>query len=339
MDQNSFIALPGLELDVELPDPEDLGLSDQDFLSKVDLAWQVCERFDLQTEIWRGRILRTVRDREKQQGDSRGQGFLRWLQEQEISKTRAYSLIELANSADTLLSSGALPAAAVERFSKRAFVETAQAPPEVQEMVTTAANRGERITYREVKQINDEWTTLQSDILPPIIKEKAADRSLSPRYLAPLVKELEKLPLEQQTSLQAEVAQTPDVDTIKLVTAAARSLSRYLESAPQIQALSQLELDLTQALGEAQRLGQLQSAADLVQQAAQLETTIARLYTTWKRLSYLAEQLYVESGSSTPHLRQLLTGLETLSGDLLEIQLGQGDKARMVRIHILPDEG
>ena len=29
-------------------------------------AWQgVGDRFDLQTDIWRGRILRTVRDREK----------------------------------------------------------------------------------------------------------------------------------------------------------------------------------------------------------------------------------------------------------------------------------
>lgn len=337
MEPNSVIALPSLDLDVELPDPEDLGLSDQDFLAKVDLAWQVCERFDLQTEIWRGRILRTVRDREKQQGDSRGQGFLRWLQEQEISKTRAYSLIELANSADTLLSSGNLPPASVERFSKRAFIETAQASPEVQDMVTTAANRGERITYREVKQINDEWITLQSDALPSIIKEKAANHSLSARYIAPLAKELEKLPPEQQVSLQAEIVETPDVETIKQVTAAARSLSRYLETAPQIQALSLLDLDINQALSEAQRLGQLQSAADLVQQAAQLETTMARLYTTWKRLSHLSEQLYVESGSSTPHLRQLLTGLETLSGELLEIQLGQGDKARTIRIHVLPD--
>ncbi len=337
MDLTTIPDLPGLDLDVELPDPEDLALSDQDFLAKVDLAWQVCERFDLQTDIWRGRILRAVRDREKQQGDSRGQGFLRWLQEQEISKSRAYGLIELANSADTLLSSGSLPSAAIDRFSKRAFVETAQAPLEVQEIITSAANRGERITYREVKQIGDEWTTLQSDVLPPIIKEKAADHSLAPRYIAPLVKELEKLPPAQQTSLQAEVADTPDLDTIKQVTAAARSLSRYLESAPQIQALTPLDLDLNQALIEAQRLGQLQSAADLVQQAAQLETTMARLYTTWKRLSHLAEQLYLESGSSTPHLRQLLTGLETLSGDLLEIQLGQGENTRTIRIHLLPD--
>jgi len=28
----------------------------------------VCERFDLQTDIWRGRILRAVRDRESPSG-------------------------------------------------------------------------------------------------------------------------------------------------------------------------------------------------------------------------------------------------------------------------------
>jgi len=34
-----------------------------------------CDRFDLQTEIWRGRILRAVRDREKQ-GDAVAAVFL-----------------------------------------------------------------------------------------------------------------------------------------------------------------------------------------------------------------------------------------------------------------------
>ncbi len=78
-------------LSLELPDPERDDISTMEFLSRLEEAWAVCDRFDLQTEIWRGRILRAVRDREKRGGEGRGTGFLQWLREREISKTRAYS--------------------------------------------------------------------------------------------------------------------------------------------------------------------------------------------------------------------------------------------------------
>ncbi|HEY9828239.1 MAG TPA: hypothetical protein V6D19_22605, partial [Stenomitos sp.] len=75
------------KLDFELPDPNDEALTDVEFLNQVEAVWLVCDRFDLQTEIWRGRILRAVRDREKRSGEGRGTGFLQWLQTHEISKT------------------------------------------------------------------------------------------------------------------------------------------------------------------------------------------------------------------------------------------------------------
>ncbi len=93
---------------LELPDPEQDDISSIDFQARLEEAWAVCDRFDLQTEIWRGRILRTVRDREKRGGEGRGQGFLQWLREHEVSKTRAYGLIQLADSADTMVGEGLL---------------------------------------------------------------------------------------------------------------------------------------------------------------------------------------------------------------------------------------
>jgi len=130
------------DINFQLPDPEDEQLPDFDFENQVDNAWKVCDRFDLQTDIWRGRILRTVRDREKKGGEGRGTGFLNWLKEREIGKSQAYSLIELANSADTLIQQGDLDPDSIRNFSKRAFVETAKASPEVQQMVTDAAANG-----------------------------------------------------------------------------------------------------------------------------------------------------------------------------------------------------
>ncbi|PPJ64717.1 hypothetical protein [Cuspidothrix issatschenkoi] len=321
------------DLDFALPDPEDEQIPESDFLQQLDVAWQVCDRFDLQTEIWRGRILRSIRDREKKGGDGRGTGFLKWLKEREISKTQAYSWIQLANSADTLISDGKLNPDTVNNFSKRAFVETAKAVPEVQQMVSEAAEKGDRITRREVRQLSDEWTAMSSDLLPEEVREKAADNSLPPRYITPLVKEMEKLPELHQKALQRDIAANPDVDTVKQATSEARQLAKYLKSAAQVQALTEEDVDIETALEEAQRVGCLSIAADLVNQASQIEQTIGKLYMTWKKISNLADRLYVDTGASTPHLRSLLTCIEPLGGEIMELQLS-GTTEHTIRLQI-----
>ena len=332
---------------LDLPNPEDLQLAEGDFLQKIDTAWQICDRFDLQTEIWRGRILRTVRDREKQGGDGRGTGFLSWLNDHEISKSQAYSLIELANSADTLLQDGMLQPEAVNCFSKRAFIETAQAGPEVQQMVCDLVNEPAssaaelpQITRREVRQIQDEWTTMSSDLLPIVVKEKAASSAIPTRYLTPLVREMEKLPSVHQVAIQDGISASPDVDTVKQATVEARYLAKYLSAAVQVQALNQSSLDLELALEEALRVGCLSSAADLLNQASQLEQAVIKLHAAWKRLNSLAERLYLDSGASTPNLRALLDQVSPLTHDLLEVNLGDPDShfSQVVRLRILPDD-
>jgi hypothetical protein len=90
------------------------------------------------------------------------------------------------------------------------------------------------------------------------------------------------------------------------------------------------------ALEEALRLDCLNTAADLVKQATQLEQTVAKLYTTWKRLGSLADRLYVDTGASSPNLRSLLTALEMLTSEVIEVQLDEGGE-RTVRLRILTD--
>jgi len=326
------------ELSFALPDPCDEGLGDSEFHQQLDRAWQVCDRFDLQTEIWRGRILRTVRDREKRGNDQRGSSFAHWLKDREISKSRAYGLIELADSADDLLTNGHLDPNTVNQFSKRAFVETAQASPEVQQMVGDAAKEGHRITRQQVKQLTDQWTAVTSDLLPETVREKAMDHSLPARYVAPLVREMQKLPDSHRVALQFEVGENPDVDTVKQTTATARYLARYLESAAQLQTLANLELDMEQALEEALRLDCLNIAADVLSQAAQVEQALAKFHMSWKRLGSLTERLFVESGSSTPHLRSLLEAMEALSGTIVTVQIGEASTGRTLRLQVLSDE-
>lgn len=325
------------DFNFQLPDPEDEEIQDNEFQQQLDAVWKVCDRFDLQTDIWRGRVLRAVRDREKKGGDSRGSGFLNWLKQREITKSQAYALIQLANSADTLLAEGQLSQDAINNFSKRAFVETAKAVPEVQKLVSEAAQQGDRITRREVKQISDEWTAMSSDLLPEEVKEKAQAGILPPRHLAPLVREMEKLPDSHLEPIQKEIAENPDVDTVKMLTTSARSLAKYLDAAAQVQTLRNGSVDIEMALEEALRIDCLNTAADLVKQATQLEQTVGKLYTTWKRLGSLADRLYVDTGASNPCLRSLLTCLEVLTSEVIEVNLDEaGD--RMVRLRVMTEE-
>ncbi len=326
-----------VDFDFQLPDPEDEELQDHEFQQQLDAVWKVCERFDLQTDIWRGRILRVVREREKQGGDGRGTGFVNWLKEREISKSQAYALIQLANAADTLLAEGQLDPNTINNFSKRAFVETAKSAPEVQRLVSEAAQKGNSITRREVKQISDEWTAMNSELLPEEVKEKAAEGSLPTRHLAPLVREMEKLPDSHLEEIQKEVANSPDVDTVKILTSNARNLAKYLDAAAQVQTLKKSPIDMEMALEEALRLECLNSAADLVKQATQLEQIISKLFLTWKRMGGTWDRLYVDTGASTPHLRSLLNCLESLTSESLELQLEDGGE-RTVRLKIITED-
>lgn len=328
------------DLHFQLPDPEDDTIPELDFHNQVNQAWQVCDRFDLQTDIWRGRILKAVRDREKVQGDGRGGGFLNWLGDREISKSQAYQLIELADSADILLQEGMLEPEDVNRFSKKAFVETAQASPEVQQLVSDAAHKGDRITRREVRQLSDEWIAMSSDLLPEELKEKTADNTIPTKYVAPLVRELEKLPESHQTTIREGVAAEPSIDGVKQATSEAKYLAKYLQAATEVQALKVESLDLEMALEEALRVGCLNSTAEMVNQASQLEQAIAKVYSSWKRLNKLSERVYLDSGASTPNVRSMLDALTPLSGDILQIQLGEANSelAKIIRLQMLPEE-
>ena len=328
-------------LDLELPDPESDTISTLEFLARLEEAWAVCDRFDLQTEIWRGRILRAVRDREKRGGEGRGTGFLQWLREREISKTRAYILIQLAESADRMLGDGVLEEESVNLFSKRAFLETAQADPEVQQMIGEAANDGQQITRKQVRRLSDEFTAATSPLLPEEIRQRTADNLLPPRVIAPLVKELAKLPEAQQEDLRRVLREEPELELVKDVTMTARWLSKTSESGLAVRAFQQGNLDLDKAIQEAQRLDALGILSDAVYQAQQVESAVLKLHTSWRRLGGLQERLWVESGSSTPHLRDVLTALQTLSGTTMRVSLGElagGKRVRLQLVEEAPDQ-
>ncbi len=72
-------------------------------------------------------------------------------------------------------------------------------------------------------------------------------------------------------------------------------------------------------------------------QAQQLEAAVLKLHTSWRRLGGLQERLWVESGSSTPHLRELLQALQSLSGSTLRVSLGELAGGKRVRLQLVEE--
>ncbi len=311
-----------LDLHLELPDPADDRLSEADFFARIDRAWQRCERLDLQVEIWRGRILRAVRDREKLGKTS----FASWLQARDLSKSRAYRAIRLADCADELLADGVLDPQSLNNFSQAALLETAKADLEVRSLVGEAAKEGDRLTQKDVKAIAGGWTAMQSELIPLEIAAKAEQGLLPPPCLAPLVEELEKLPAPQVETLQTELQALPEVtpEAVATVTAAARDRAHYWGAAARVRALDGQEVAIEPALDEALALGRLSAATELLEQAATLEQLARKLQATHQRLVHLHGRLADETSAETPQLKALLAAISPLVAETLTVALAEG---------------
>jgi hypothetical protein len=198
-------------------------------------------------------------------------------------------------------------------------------------MISEAANGGLPITRKQVRRLSDEFTAATSPLLPEEIRQRTAENLLPPRAVAPLVKELAKLPEAQQDDLRRALREEPELERVKDVTLTARWLHRAAEASLAVRAFQQGDLDFEKALDA---LGLL---ADAVGQAQALESAVLKLHTSWRRLGGLQERLWVESGSSTPHLRELLITLQSLSGSTLRVSLGELAGGKRLRLQLVEE--
>jgi hypothetical protein len=155
--------------------------------------------------------------------------------------------------------------------------------------------------------------------------------------VAPLVRELARLPEPQQEDLRAVLREEPELDRVRDVTNTARWLTRLAEAGVAVRAFQQLDLDLESAIQEALRLDALGILCDAVRQAQQLESAVLKLHTSWRRLNGLQERLWLESGSSTPHLRELITALQSLSGTTMRVSLGELAGGKRLRLQLVEE--
>ncbi len=290
-------------LEFTLPDP-----SAPNFDHELEQAWLVCDRVDLQTDIWRGRLLRSVRDKSQ---EGTGGSFERWLATKEVTRSRAYRLIELAECADRFLNEHPLQAEELKHFSKAAFVSAAKAEGPVQVLVAEQARRGERVTQRQVEQFKDQWLLANETILPEEVRERVANATLPVKPVAQVAQALADLPDADREVFYEALNHTPDLATLRQVAQDAQAIGRTLSNLSRVQVLAEDDV-AREALREAARIGVLAQTMDLLRWATRVERSLSQLYTAWQRLGVLHNEIAEASGASTRALRQILTALEPL---------------------------
>ena len=85
------------------------------------------------------------------------------------------------------------------------------------------------------------------------------------------------------------------------------------------------------------RLDALGLLADALGQAQAIESSVLKLHNSWRRLGGLQERLWVESGSSTPYLRELLDTLQTLTGSTIRVSLGELSGGKKLRLQLVEE--
>lgn len=323
-----------LTFDFNLPSSNPQEVGEPEFFAQIDEAIKSCNRFSMISEVCQGRALGTTRDYLKESGDAKGTRFSGFLKDKELTKVRAYKLIETADKAEELF--GDRAAEVATHLTKPAFAATIEAAPEVQELVKASAIAGNAVTKPMVRLLSDEWDAKTSDLLPENIKARIQSGSIPARKIAPLVRELKKLPDTHAAAIKQELEEAEDpIAELKPLTAQAKSLTKYLDAAGRVAALSSGNANIELALEEALTINSLDIAANLVKQASQLENSAAKFYLAWKRLGDLSDRLYVETGAKTPNLRAMMVCLDRLTSEIVKVAISD-DKT--VRLQVL-DEG
>ena len=133
------------------------------------------------------------------------------------------------------------------------------------------------------------------------------------------------------------MSEEPEIECVKDVTSTARWISKSIDSSISLRAFQLKEIDLEKAMQEAQRLDSLGLLSDAFAQAQAIEASVLKLNTAWRRLGGLQERLWVESGSSTPYLRDVLNAIQTLTGSTIRVSLGDLGGGKKIRLQIVEE--
>lgn len=300
-----------LNLDQALPLEEFLPLATES-VSKV-------EAVGLAADIAKGRLLSQVREVFVQQGEGWAAEFRRFLKGHDLTPAKALKLIQLAGNSQEAFGDDA--EAVADRMTRQAFYLALDADQQVRELIKEQALEAESpLKKGDVAAIKNEWEIVTSEFLPIELKEKVQDGSLPAPKIAPLVKEVEQLPEEIASQFVQEIlADSCDIDEIKQTTRDAKALNKTLNKLPLITCLAELDDNalVEETLKESLYIDLV---SKVIAKAEQVQKLATKLYQSHSKLSKEVDKLYCETGASTPHLRQLLVGLDVLAGETIKIE-------------------
>ena len=104
-----------------------------------------------------------------------------------------------------------------------------------------------------------------------------------------------------------------------------------------LRALQREDLNIEKATEEAHRIDALGYLADAFTQAKSIEASVLKFHNAWRRLGDINERIWVESGSSTPYLRDVLNALQSLSGSTMRVSLGEAFGGKKIRLQIVEE--
>ena len=119
------------------PIDDSISISDQ---------WKLADQIELQLEIQKGCLLRSIRDQEKQAEKPEGKIFLKFLKDQGITKNKAYQLIQLADIVDKWQINNI-----INNFSKKALFKMIELYQSEQESIIILAKEGAYINLKMVQ--------------------------------------------------------------------------------------------------------------------------------------------------------------------------------------------
>jgi hypothetical protein len=279
------------------------------------------EAAGLAAEISKGRLLSQVRETLVTQCSEGWEAeFKRFLKGHDLTPAKALKLIQLAGNAEEAFGDDAEQVA--DRMTRQAFYLAVDAGQEVRQLVKQQALESETVLKKgDVAAIRNEWDIVTSEILPESVKEKVQNGSLLAPKVAPLVKELNESPEEFAVLFAEEIAASDgfDADELKEVTKDIKGLNKVLNELPLVTCLANLNNDAI--VGEILKESlYIDLVSKVTTRAEQVQRLATKLYQSHRKLSKEVDRLYCETGASTPHLRRLIAGLDSLAGETIRIE-------------------
>jgi hypothetical protein len=264
---------------------------------------QELERNVLQRDLKLGRALRDARNNDRN-------GSLQQIKNLKLSKTRVFTLIQLATEVDALIQQGLLDEATLQRFDAASLRELCWSCDEVKASICEAAMEGQAITLACIKAVADEATGTTAPVLPRAVKEAVKEGIVKPTEAAKLANSLIQLPddFSALLSLKLELAQDISDADVKEAQVSARAFIKAEQHAYALPEVKHEELQ--KALYQALQLDAVRLLADALEGACKVIKLARQLDIADKRLGQVLRTLEPEcDATKAPHLAKLVMAL------------------------------